>query len=139
MKGEVLERCFVNLINDAANQSGLSIREFACKVFLPAGGTDKEMEAAVKKWQGIRLGQKGKPQRVSIGDASELATAIGENVGKLLIKAEVMVEQGWNLDQDMARQESNKKPGRPATYKKSTCCEHAPAISSTDVGAADQG
>lgn len=73
----------------------------------------------VKIWQDIRLGRKGQqqPRGVSIEEACLLAFAFDEKVDRLLVKAELLIKDGWCLEQDVANLDEAKKPGRPTKNK----------------------
>lgn len=109
MNGKLLERCFVNLIDAMIEEGKIAYpsRSSFAEAAFPGG------ENPTKIWQNIRKGQKGKPRDVSISEAYSMARACGENLDRLLVKAEVMIEQGWTLEQDIFNQEGSSKPGRP--------------------------
>ncbi len=48
-----------------------------------------------------------------------MAQAFNEKVDRLLVKAKIMIEEGWELSQDVFVSPQAKKPGRP-TKKSST-------------------
>lgn len=114
MNGELLQRCFVNIVCAILDEEiqkhtpkYASYAAFA-KVAFP------NEAHSYKFWQAIRLGQKGKPRGVSIEDAFNMAQALGESVDRLLIKAEMLISDGWDLSQDVFSDNDNKKRGRPA-------------------------
>lgn len=68
---EQLEREFVRLVVDLTSQSGLSHSQFARTAFAAD-------QSPVVKWRQIRNGSKGgRPQRLSMADASRCAEALG--------------------------------------------------------------
>lgn len=113
MNGELLQRCFVNLV---CSMIGEEMQKAS-----PRYKTHSEFAKAafpndsnpVKTWQSIRLGQKGKPRGVSIEEAFSMANAFNEKVDRLLVKAEMLIEEGWNLEQDVFALPQAKQPGRP--------------------------
>ena len=113
MNGYLLQRCFVNLVWSilAEGMRSPSAKyktnyDFAKAAF----PNDSNPE---KVWQFIRLGQKGVPRGVSIEEAYSMAQAIDEKVDRLLVKAEMLIEDGWSLDQDISKSVEAKQPGRP--------------------------
>lgn len=114
MNGELLQRCFVNLVCSMIGEEMLKASpkykthsDFAKAAF----PTDSN---PVKTWQSIRLGQKGKPRGVSIEEAFSMAQAFNEKVDRLLVKAEMLIEEGWSLEQDVFASPQAKQPGRPS-------------------------
>ena len=112
MNGKLLQRCFVNILHsmlmEEMNKPSpryKSNMDFAQKAF--PNDTN-----AHKTWQSIKLGQKGKPREVSIEEAFGLAQAFDEKVDRLLVKAEVLIENGWTLEQDVFYESEAKLPGR---------------------------
>ena len=119
MNGELLQRCFVNLICSMIGEEMTkpSPKYRTHSDFAKAAFPDDSNP--VKTWQSIRLGQKGKPRGISIAEAFSMAQAFNEKVDHLLVKAEIMIEEGWELSQDVFVSPQAKKPGRP-TKKPST-------------------
>ena len=119
MNGELLQRCFVNLICSMIGEEMTkpSPKYRTHSDFAKAAFPDDSNP--VKTWQSIRLGQKGKPRGISIAEAFSMAQAFNEKVDGLLVKAEIMIEEWWELSQDVFVSPQAKKPGRP-TKKSST-------------------
>ena len=119
MNGELLQRCFVNLICSMIGEEMTkpSPKYRTHSDFAKAAFPDDSNP--VKTWQSIRLGQKGKPRGISIAEAFSMAQAFNEKVDRLLVKAEIMIEEWWELSQDVFVSPQAKKPGRP-TKKSST-------------------
>ena len=99
MNGELLQRCFVNLICSMIGEEMTkpSPKYRTHSDFAKAAFPDDSNP--VKTWQSIRLGQKGKPRGISIAEAFSMAQAFNEKVDRLLVKAEIMIEEGWKLNQ----------------------------------------
>ena len=70
-----------------------------------------------KIWQYLKRGQKGKQRGVSIEDAYGMASAFGEKLDRLLIKAEMKIEAGWKWEDDVFFKVEQKKSGRPKKVK----------------------
>lgn len=130
MNGKLLQRCFVNLVCSMVGEDAQSST--------PRYGTHSEFAKAafpldpnaVKTWQSIRLGQKGKPREVSIEEAYSMACALNEKVDRLLVKAEYMIEGGWTLEQDIFTS-NEKQAGRPTKKPAQKNAEHIPPGRST--------
>lgn len=74
-----------------------------------------------KIWQAIKQGQKNSPPRkVSIEDACSMANAVGETLERLLIRADMRIQDGWTLEQDIFFSPEAKLPGRPKKAQKLT-------------------
>ena len=124
MSGKLLERCFVNIIlerllEEIKKDTPLfaSQGEFAEKAFPKENNPEKI-------WQYLKNGQKGKPRSVTIEDAHAMANALNEKLDRLLVKAEIHIEEGWNLADDVFNKEEEKKSGRPKKDKNAQKNEH---------------
>ena len=118
MNGKLVERCFVNLV--------LSMLMEDVQTENPRYKSQGDFSKAAfpnepnhtKIWQAIKQGQKNSARRVSIEEAYSIAHAVGENVERLLIKSEMLIEEGWTLAQDVYYSEQAKQPGRPKKNQK---------------------
>lgn len=109
----LLERALVALVSKMIEDGKLqpkirNHREFAMYAF-PLRGE--------KTWKNIRLGQKGKAQSLPLQDALSIADAVGMPLPELLVRAKIMIEQGWDLAVDPANanesQSTSKKTDVP--------------------------
>ena len=117
MNGNLLQRSFVNLIYDMLEEDMRKENplyptntDFAKKAFPHEGNP-------AKIWQYLKRGQKGKQRGVSIEDAYGMALAFGEKLDRLLVKAEMRIESGWKLEDDVFFKEEQRKGGRPKKIK----------------------
>ena len=78
---QLLERKFVELVAMLMEEDGLKKGQFAVKVW-----PELSPNAAATKWAQIRSKtyHTGKPQSVTIADASRMALALGDDLGYLL-------------------------------------------------------
>lgn len=115
MDGYLLQRCFVNLVYSLLEEEmAKPSPKFKSQTNFAKVTFSKEA-TPVKIWQDIRIGRKGQqqPRGVSIEEAYMLAFAFDEKVDRLLVKTEMLIKDGWSLDQDIANIEEAKRPGRP--------------------------
>lgn len=86
---QLLERKFVELVAMLMEEDGLKKGQFAVKVW-----PELSPNAAATKWAQIRSKtyHTGKPQSVTIADASRMAAALGQDLGYLLSAAKREVE-----------------------------------------------
>ena len=86
---QLVERTFVELVSLLMEENGLKKGQFAVKVW-----PELSPNAAATKWAQIRSKtyHTGKPQSVTIADASRMAVALGIDLGYLLSAAKREVE-----------------------------------------------
>lgn len=105
MNGYLFERCMVTLVCKLVEENFPSHTEFAKRVF---GDSENPSNA----WRYIRNGQKGKPKRLGVEDAFNMACALGMDLETLCWKVHRELKEGWSLSEDIYNLEQN-KPGRP--------------------------
>ena len=78
---QLLERKFVEIVAMRMEEDGLKKGQFAVKVW-----PELSPNAAATKWAQIRSKtyHTGKPQSVTVSDASRMAAALGDDLGYLL-------------------------------------------------------
>lgn len=81
---QLLERKFVDIVAALMEEDGCKKGQFAVKVW-----PELSPNAAATKWAQIRSKtyHTGKPQNVTIADASRMALALGDDLGYLLSAA----------------------------------------------------
>ena len=113
MEGRVIERCFVNLVLSMVLEDVHSDNpRFASQGDFSKAAFPNEPNHA-KIWQAIKQGQKNSPRKVSVEEAYSMASALGESLDRLLVKAELKIEEGWGLNDDIYFSIAAKQPGRP--------------------------
>ena len=87
---QLLERKFVELVAMRMEEDGYKKGQFAVKVW-----PELSTNAAATKWAQIRSKtyHTGKPQSVTIADASRMAAALGDDLGYLLSVAKREVDK----------------------------------------------
>lgn len=92
---EMLERCFVELVDQRSGERGWGKAEFAALVW-----PETSPRSAAGKWAAIRFRatNTGKPQGVLISDAQRMADVLGEDLAFLL-----------SLAKEEARRQASKK------------------------------
>ena len=90
---QLLERKFVDIIAKRMEEDGLKKGQFAVKVW-----PELALNAAATKWAQIRSKtyHTGRPQSVTIADASRMAAALGDDLGYLLSVAKREVNKDLN-------------------------------------------
>lgn len=80
----LVERAFVEIIDEMVKAKGLKIVNFTPMVWPDAGP-----KAAYAKWFAIRgkVSNTGKPQGVQISDAQAMANALNEDLAFLMLRA----------------------------------------------------
>lgn len=93
-----------------------SQRDFANLVFPEAKDPDQA-------WKYLRRGQKGKTQVLSLEKALLIAEILGTDLPRLIMRAEIMLESGWTIENDVSRREVS--AGRPKKSGKVADIENA--------------
>lgn len=76
-----LERKFVEVVMEVAKEKDYSFSDVARRAFPTAGNP-------VGRWRAMRNKDKSGPQSVTIADAARLAHAVGEDLSRLIFRAE---------------------------------------------------